>query len=276
MPNPVNGGSYMATKSPNQAPSDGIAWPSEYAVSKIVPEGSAYDPVEGAKFNHILDRAAVFFLSLTDASGDPIPVIFRPWFEHSGPGFWWGRTQRSEDKTKDVSDFVKLWRYTVSYLQSKGVYNLLYAYAPNSVSWNWPGGTVWEEYPGDDCIDIIGLSLYYMPDKLVAGSGLFDHLDEVTEKAREKGKIPALCEFGMAYRSTNHDYSGRYQKFLDLLLEKPERGHIAYLLTWANWQNGDDRYIPVAALGDDTNDFVRFCADERILLEKDFAALRKK
>jgi mannan endo-1,4-beta-mannosidase len=274
MPNPVNGGSFYATK--NQAPKDGKGVPSAWAVSKIAPEGSAFDPAAHETFTHALDRAAEFFHSLKDASGKPIPVIFRPWHEQSGAWFWWGRGQRSRDKSRDVDDYVKLWRFTVSYLRdTKGVHNLLYAFSPSAGSWDKDGIDAWDEYPGDDCIDILGMDIYVSNDEKLKAD--LARLDGVVARARATGKIPALTEFGMSKGiGQNPAYArGWYGRFLDILLENPVRGRIAYCLTWANRPSGQQRWVPVAEKGDDVADFSRFCSDERILLEKDFAALRR-
>ena len=42
-------------------------------------------------FMQWLSRCADFLASLKDSKGSPVPVIFRPWHEHTGSWFWWGR-----------------------------------------------------------------------------------------------------------------------------------------------------------------------------------------
>ena len=64
--------------------------------------------------------------SLVTKEGVKIPVIFRPWHEHTGSWFWWGQNLCSAEEYKS------LWKMTYDYLQEKGVNHLLYAYSPGS------------------------------------------------------------------------------------------------------------------------------------------------
>lgn len=45
--------------------------------------------------------------------GELIPVIFRPYHEHNGDWFWWGKGVNSEE------DYIKLWQFTVEYLRDE-------------------------------------------------------------------------------------------------------------------------------------------------------------
>lgn len=50
-------------------------------VERILPGGDLHD-----KFCLRMDRTAAFLSSLTDSDGKPIPIIFRPWHEHTDRG----------------------------------------------------------------------------------------------------------------------------------------------------------------------------------------------
>jgi len=71
--NPLTGGSAWDVKTPG-------------VVKSILPGGD-----KNAEFNQWLDRVAGFFARLKDGNGEPIPVLFRPFHEHTGSLFWWGK-----------------------------------------------------------------------------------------------------------------------------------------------------------------------------------------
>ncbi|WP_232793600.1 glycoside hydrolase family 26 protein [Siphonobacter sp. SORGH_AS_0500] len=107
------------------------------------------------RYDSWLDRVATYFLSLKGPKGELIPVIFRPFHEHTGSWFWWGKDHAT------VDEYVKLWRYTVEYLRDKkGVHNLLYAYSTDRFT---SREEYLERYPGDDVIDLVGFDIYHRP-----------------------------------------------------------------------------------------------------------------
>ena len=63
---------------------DGTAWDNTEAVYRIIPGGDLH-----MKFCGYLDKVAEFIGSLK-VGEEMVPVLFRPWHEHSGGGFWWG------------------------------------------------------------------------------------------------------------------------------------------------------------------------------------------
>ncbi|RMD76156.1 MAG: hypothetical protein D6820_13240 [Lentisphaerae bacterium] len=116
-------------------------------VSRILPGGDRH-----ALFRETLDWAAVFSLSLRAPDGTLVPVIFRPWHEHTHDGFWWNLPYCGEE------DYVHLWRFTVHYLRDiRHVHNLLYAYASSGRCIKVTEATYLQGYAGDDCVDILGL-----------------------------------------------------------------------------------------------------------------------
>jgi mannan endo-1,4-beta-mannosidase len=98
---------------PNAKRMSGTAWDvsSKEVVASILPGGKNHE-----LFNTWLERLALFFISLKDDKGTPIPFIFRPYHEHSGSFFWWG-TNICTDQ-----EYSALWRYTVDFMQNKIIF----------------------------------------------------------------------------------------------------------------------------------------------------------
>ncbi|MDX2283604.1 MAG: glycosyl hydrolase [Bacteroidia bacterium] len=198
-------------------------------VRRILEPGSP----ERARFRTHLERVARFFTTLTEG-GVPVPVIYRPFHEHTGSWFWWGKAHCTED------EFIALWRYTVRLLRDTlGVHSLLYAYSPASPVHY---GGYPERYPGDEFVDILGFDQY--------GRGNFSHsllanCRITAALAQAKGKAAAITEFGV---------SGGIQRtqldswFMEALLEPLCRDTLACKVAYAHtWRNGgpDHHWIPM-------------------------------
>lgn len=56
-------------------------------VKSILPGGVNHD-----KFIGWLDKIADYLNSIQTPEGVKVPVLFRPWHEHTGSWFWWGKT----------------------------------------------------------------------------------------------------------------------------------------------------------------------------------------
>src|SRR5665648_1264542 len=67
-------------------PTGGPTWTRVETIPDLLPGGS-----HAQAFTAALDRLADFLADLTDDAGRPIPVVFRPYHEHNGEWFWWGR-----------------------------------------------------------------------------------------------------------------------------------------------------------------------------------------
>jgi hypothetical protein len=66
-------------------------------VASILPGG-----VHHAKFISWLDAVAAFMNTLETEEGTKIPVIFRPWHEHTGSWFWWGQNLCTADQFSGI------------------------------------------------------------------------------------------------------------------------------------------------------------------------------
>lgn len=91
-----------------------------------------------------LDVIAAYLKPFRDAN---IPVIWRPLHEASGGWFWWGAKGAVPCKT--------LWKLMFNrFTQVHGLNNLIWVWTSDVDA----SATDW--YPGDDCVDIIGMDIY--------------------------------------------------------------------------------------------------------------------
>lgn len=204
--NPISS-QWPGVKQPNGA---GSAWDVNMlsanglnAVKSILPGGDNH-----AMFNAWLDRLADYFLTWRDKNGTLIPFIFRPWHEHSGQFFWWGRSRCYDE------EYAELWRYTVNYLRGKGLHNILYAYNTDKV---YSQEEYLHGYPGDEYVDILSIDWYGEGEKF--NRDINNALQFTTALARSKNKLHALSE------------CGPISKDLQKIMEDYES---TYLLTWRN------------------------------------------
>ena len=112
-------------------------------MKSILPGGANHE-----KFTGWVSKVSAFINSLQTEEGVKVPVLFRPWHEHTGSWFWWG------EKLCTPEEYKALWHMTVDILRNDGVDNALYAYSPGSE----PQDTAQylKRYPGDELIDLIG------------------------------------------------------------------------------------------------------------------------
>lgn len=202
--NPVSS-QWPGVKEPNGA---GSAWDVSMlsadginAVRNVLPGGEDH-----AMFNSWLKRLSLFFSTLKDDDGNPIPFIFRPYHEHSGSFFWWGRGRCTDE------EYAALWRYTVDFLRDEGHHSILYAYNTDKV---YSADEYLMGYPGDDYIDMLSIDWYGRGKEFNAD--VDKALEFTTDLAREKKKLHALSECGPL--STD----------LQNILSKYES---SYVLTW--------------------------------------------
>lgn len=246
------------------------SWDTTNTVVHILPGGSSHDT-----FKRYLDRLALYLDSIRDSEGKPIPIIFRPWHEHTGHWFWWS------SRFNGSEEYIQLWRYTVEYLRDvKGLHHLLYAYSPSNSGIE----TMWESYPGDEWVDIIGFDDYFNyatieddqereATKAEQLKGLTERLEMIVTEAEKRGKIPALTETGLeALRDSTW-----FTSFLLKAIQTNEvTKRIAYVLVWRNSNDTTDRkehfYAPHPGHAS-ANDFVNFRKTPGILFESDLPSM---
>lgn len=138
----------------------GDAWDNSSAdvAKQILTEGSAVN----VTFRGWLDALAEFANNLRGSDGKVIPVIFRPFHEHTQSWSWWGKSCTTE------AEFISLWQYTVRYLRDeKGVHSFIYAISPqmdnakkeDDFAFRWPGDE-WVDFIGMDCYQGINNSVF--------------------------------------------------------------------------------------------------------------------
>ncbi len=169
----------------NNPLTNGDAWDNtNVTVAKqILIEGSATN----IRFKIWLDRLAVFASTLKDDQGKLIPVIFRPFHEHTQSWSWWGSSCTTQ------AEFINLWRFTVTYLRdTKGVHQFIYAISPQM------DGTQTKEeilfrWPGDDYVDFMGMDCYHG----LNTAAFMNNLRNLSLLSQEKKKPCGVTETGI-------------------------------------------------------------------------------
>ena len=237
----------------------GTAWDGTRAVFSIIPGGEKHEMFKGW-----LDKVAAFFKTLQTPEGELIPIIFRPWHEHTGSGFWWGKGNASQ------SEFVALWQFTVNYLRNeKGLHNLIIAYSPDMTHISSRDAYM-EYWPGDEYVDILGLDAY---DRDGADYGhkclQLCRLGNVI--AGEKGKIFALTETGL--ENNNPEESKYYNKewWTRMLYKVVSGERISFALVWRNggMPSEGSHYFNAFRGCYSEDDFINFASKEDVLFEND-------
>lgn len=197
-----------------------------------------------------LDKVADFLNSLETPYGVKVPVLFRPWHEHTGSWFWWGQDFCTAEQYKT------LWKMTSDRLKDKGVVNALFAYSPGTES----DGNVekyLERYPGDDIIDVLGLDSYcHTPEAdttqvATYAQTLDKHLAMMTEIAKAHGKAMALTETGYEGIKTANWWTAT---LAPVLAKYP----VSYVLVWRNARERPTHHFAPYPGHQSTTDFVDF------------------
>jgi len=240
------------------------SWDKTSAVKDILPGGR-----EHAELIKQLDLLSSF-LNKCKSGSTFIPIIFRPWHEHNGDWFWWGKGNCTEE------EYIKLWKFTVEYLRdTKQLHNLIYAWSPDRSRTdlsNFQSSYLYA-YPGDAYVDILGLDNYmdvgakWNKKTLEEQQNNFaTSLKAVSTLAAEKNKVAAMTETGME-GITNPEW------FTKAILEPIKKNDIkiAYLLVWRN-ANKTHHYAPYKGHSSE-KDFIVFYNDKSTLFESDIQNL---
>ena len=210
------GGDYLWKNHPDK---------SKNVVASILPGG-----VNHLNFLSQLDHLALFFNSLIDQNGEKIPIIFRPWHEHTGNWFWWGANNCTDE------DYIQLWRFTVEYLSEiKRVDNLLYAFSPARLTLN---SNYLFRYPGDEYIDILGLDNYWSLRENYDGfNEIVSQLQTLVGIACTKNKPAAFTEtgpFSNNGKAIMNEKDWYTNKLLKSILFDETTSQISYVMVWRN------------------------------------------
>ena len=210
-----------------------------------------------------LDAGADFIAGLKDSDGNQIPVIFRPWHEHSGGWFWWG------SQTTTPEQYNELWRMTYDYMtRVKGLTGLLWAISPDGKGGDFDAWM--SRYPGDGYVDIIGLD-YYMNTGMEPDAAVEDYmkvmkgaLTSLQKMCEERGKILAVTETG--YEGIPHA-----SWWTEVMMKALDGFPVSYVLTWRNASDEEKRdhhfYGPWPGQTS-AADFKAFADDDRTIFLK--------
>ena len=250
--NPLSGGTAWVA--------DSLKATESQTVSAVLDGGSKHE-----LFLTWLDRVADFLNSLETPYGVRVPVLFRPWHEHTGSWFWWGQDHCTAEQYK------ALWRLTADRLRERGVVNVLYAYSPGTEA-DGDEARYLERYPGDDVIDLMGLDCYcWAPDadtlRIADYAAQLDkNLAMVCAVAKQHGKAAALTETGYECLKTRDWWT---KTLAPVLAKHP----ISYVLVWRNAHNRPNHFFAPYPGQQSASDFVRFYNDPRTLFLHDVNAL---
>lgn len=232
-------------------------------VASVLEGGAQHD-----KFLTWLDRVAEFLNSLETPYGVKVPVLFRPWHEHTGSWFWWG------EKLCSAEQYKALWKLTQDRLKEQGVTNALYAYSPGTEA-DGQSEKYLERYPGDEAIDLLGLDAYcFSPDAdstaIAAYAGTLEkNLKMICDLARERDKAVALTETG--YESIPAE-----NWWTETLMPVVNRFPLCYVLVWRNAHDKAGHFYAPYPGQKSAADFVKFYNDRKTLFLKDVNGLYVK
>ncbi|WP_020530686.1 glycoside hydrolase family 26 protein [Flexithrix dorotheae] len=234
----------------------GNSWDNTPSVKEILPGGSAHQLY--------LDKLDLFvdFIKKLKVRGQKIPILFRPFHEHTGNWFWWGAKHCSPE------EYIALWQFTVKYLRDENkLHNLIYVYATDVFK---NKEHYLERYPGDDFVDVLAYDDYHHIKSKKGTDKLAERLTMLVEMAEERGKFAALSETGLETVSIENWWT-------DILLDgiqKSETGsQIAYVMVWRNGYPGH-YYAPYPG-HKCAPDFVKFKQSPFTLFESDLPNMYK-
>lgn len=170
-----------------------------------------------------LDKMARNLKELRDAG---VVVLWRPFHEMTWRNCWWW-----DCGGENPESWKRMWRHMFDYFTyERGLNNLLWVYgAANAENYGIPADYC---YPGDDYVDIVGLSFYMGKDMAIQG--------EAYRRLTALGKPFAFTEFGPGGVPT--DGSWDTMSLPEVIRTKyPET---VYALFWTSWPENKTQ-IPI-------------------------------
>lgn len=241
----------------NNPHTGGDSWDnsSDEVVKSILTEGHA----TRTKYLQWLDRCADFANNLRGSDGKLIPIIFRPYHEHTQTWSWWS------SKCTTQEEFIRFWQFTITYLRDvKGVRNFIYAISPQMDA-NYGDGVksrLLHRWPGDDYVDFIGMDCYHWDNKNAFNS----NLTAMSALSREKKKPCGVTETGPEGFSWN-DY------WTNHILECAKGQRVSMIVMWRNkyvGTNENDRHFYSVYPGHPSeDDFRTFYNDPSTFFSRD-------
>lgn len=241
------GGVITFSWHPRNPLTKGDAWDvsSKETVASVLPEGANHE-----LFKNWLSKAADFLSSIKTKDGAAIPVIFRPWHEHTGSWFWWGKDLCTSEEYK------ALWKMTYDYMEKeRGLANLIWAYSPGAEGLT--SEILTERYPGDDMVDLVGFDCYQYDSKEKYISDMKRALDVVKTFGQQRGKLMAVTETGYEGVKDKQWWTG---VLYPLIKEYP----LAYVLVWRNACDKEEHFYAPYPGHESAEDFKAFSKLDRM------------
>ena len=211
-------------------------------VKSILTEGN----VTRIKYLQWLDRCADFANNLRGSDGKLIPIIFRPYHEHTQTWSWWGSKCTTED------EFIRFWKFTVSYLRdTKGVRNFIYAISPQMDEdyGSMVKSRLLYRWPGDDYVDFLGMDCYHYSWKAAFKS----NLTAMSALSKEKKKPCGVTE-------TGPEGFNRTDYWTNHILDSAKGQRVSFIVMWRNkyiGTNEADRHFYSVYPGHESEDDFR-------------------
>ncbi len=206
------------------------------------------------RYKSWLDKVAVFLKNLKGQNGELVPVIFRPFHEHTGSWFWWGTEYCTPE------EYVKMWKFTVKYLQKKKkVHNLLIAYSTDKFN---SKEHYLERFPGNDFVDLVGFDLYHRNAPASNEQFKVDFkrmVNTLQEISLDNDKLCAITEMGLEQVS-------EVDWWTNIVLPIVQDTKLSYFLVWRNGRT-NHFYAPYEGQKS-ADDFMKMIQSEKIFLEK--------
>lgn len=166
-----------------------------------------------------LDNNAYF---LKELEKEGVTILWRPFHEMNGGWFWWG----SDKNWPTQEEFKDMWIHMHNYYTNeKGLTNLIWVYAPSTNYWGDYKSTD-HYYPGDDYVDVVGLSYYWDDTESLNNYQSYDAL-------LKHNKPIVVAEFG-----PRENIDGSFDS-MDAVKLKEKYPEISYVLFWNSWNGAD-------------------------------------
>lgn len=242
----------------NNPMTDGDSWNNTPGTVKtILP-----DSVNHEKFMQWLQRGADFLKTLKTDDGTKIPILFRPWHEHTGSWFWWGQDNCTTDEYK------QMWIMVHDFFTQQGLDNLIWGYSPGSVKTE---EEYMERFPGDEYVDLIGFDTYHnnTPTGTEEYTQTLDNmLAIITKLGKEKNMPIAVTETGLEAIPIADWWT-------NVLFPIVDKYPVSYVLVWRNARERETHYYAPYPGQLSTDDFVEFYENPKTLFSKDVKNLYK-
>lgn len=265
--NSANNGINTFTLHPDRFDRAGGSWSTgPGSVQAILPNQAKHEI-----YKKYLDDMAAYLLQLKLPNGKPAPFIFRPFHEMDREWFWWGSTSCSNE------DYIALFRFTIDYLRSKNLPNMVVCYAPATPL---DATEYLRRYPGDAYVDVLGIDLYHLSTAPNSNNGanwdfIKGKLQILQQVGNQKNKPIAWTETGQQNLTSNNYFSQLTQLINDNNIK------LSYLMFWSNATTTVDSsgglgyYIPYSAMNNNTlkTNFINFTNQSNYIFQNSQEAI---